>query len=80
MEHGAARGLARRRAGALPVVSIAYLIAHKLHASTDHTDPERANDRYRDLIDLILVNRFVDDEDRAGVRTSLKFCTCHNRS
>jgi len=29
----------------------------ELHACTDHTDLERPNDRYRDLIDLILVDR-----------------------
>lgn len=54
--------------GELPLVTIAYLIAQKLHACTDHTNPERPNDRYRDLIDLILVDRLVRVEDRAGVR------------
>jgi hypothetical protein len=54
--------------GELPLVTIAYLIAQKLHACTDHTDPERPNDRYRDLIDLILVDRLLRDKDRAGVR------------
>jgi hypothetical protein len=54
--------------GELPLVTIAYLIAQKLHACTDHTYPERPNDRYRDLIDLILVDRLMHDEDRAGVR------------
>ncbi len=54
--------------GELPLVTIAYLIAQKLHACTDHADNERSNDRYRDLIDLILVDRLVRDEDRAGVR------------
>ncbi|HEY1688790.1 MAG TPA: nucleotidyl transferase AbiEii/AbiGii toxin family protein [Solirubrobacteraceae bacterium] len=54
--------------GELPLVTIAYLIAQKLHACTDHTDDERSNDRYRDLIDLMLVDRLVRDEDRAGVR------------
>jgi type II secretory pathway pseudopilin PulG len=54
--------------GELPLVTIAYLIAQKLHACTDHTDDERSNDRYRDLIDLILVDRLVRDQDRAGVR------------
>jgi type II secretory pathway pseudopilin PulG len=54
--------------GELPLVTIAYLIAQKLHACTDHTDDEGPNDRYRDLIDLILVDRLVHDEDRAGVR------------
>ncbi len=54
--------------GELPLVTIAYLIAQKLHACTDHTDDERSNDRYRDLIDLILVDRLLRDQDRAGVR------------
>jgi type II secretory pathway pseudopilin PulG len=60
--------LGLRSPGELPLVTIAYLIAQKLHACTDHTDPERPNDRYRDLIDLILVDRLVRDEDRVGVR------------
>lgn len=54
--------------GELPIVTISYLIAQKLHACTDHTDPEQPNDRYRDLIDLILVDRLVDEEDRTSVR------------
>jgi hypothetical protein len=54
--------------GGLPLVTIAYLVAQKLHACTDHTDPERPNDRYRDLIDLILIDRLVREKDRAGVR------------
>ena len=60
--------LGLRSPGELPLVTIAYLIAQKLHACTDHTDPERPNDRYRDLIDLVLVNRLVRDEERAAVR------------
>ena len=60
--------LGLRSPGELPLVTIAYLIAQKLHACTDHADPERPNDRYRDLIDLILVDRLVREEDRAGVR------------
>jgi Nucleotidyl transferase AbiEii toxin, Type IV TA system len=54
--------------GELPLVTIAYLIAQKLHACADHTDPARPNDRYRDLIDLILVDRLVPEDDHAGVR------------
>lgn len=60
--------LGLRSPGELPLVTIAYLIAQKLHACTNHADPEHPNDRYRDLIDLILVDRLVRDEDRAGVR------------
>jgi hypothetical protein len=37
--------LGLRSPGELPLVTIAYLIAQKLHACTDHTDPERPNDR-----------------------------------
>jgi hypothetical protein len=32
--------------GKLPLVTIAYLIAQKLHACTDHADPGPPNDRY----------------------------------
>ena len=60
--------LGLRSPGELPLVTIAYLIAQKLHACTDHTDLERPNDRYRDLIDLILVDRLVHTEDDASVR------------
>lgn len=58
--------LGLRSPGELPLVTIAYLIAQKLHACADHTDPERPNDRYRDLIDLILVDRLVHTEDDAS--------------
>lgn len=54
--------------GDLPLVTIAYLVAQKLHACTDHTDPGRPNDRYRDLVDLILVDRLVGEDDRTAVR------------
>jgi type II secretory pathway pseudopilin PulG len=57
--------LGLRSPGELPLVTIAYLIAQKLHACTD---AERPNDRYRDLIDLILVDLLVRDEERAAVR------------
>jgi hypothetical protein len=54
--------------GELPLVTIACLVAQKLHACTDHADPERPNDRYRDLLDLILVDRLVDEDDYARIR------------
>jgi hypothetical protein len=60
--------LGLRSPGELPLVTIAYLIAQKLHACTDNTDPKRPNDRYRDLIDLILVDRLVREKDRVAVR------------
>lgn len=60
--------LGLRSPGEMPLVTIAYLIAQKLHACTDHADPEHPNDRYRDLIDLILVDRLVREEERTGIR------------
>ena len=38
--------------GELPLVTLAYMLAQKLHACTDHSVPERENDRARDLIDI----------------------------
>ena len=43
-------------------------MAQKLHACTDNTDPDRPNDRYHDLIDLILVDRLAREEDQTGVQ------------
>lgn len=59
--------LGLKPAGELPLVTIAYLIAQKLHACTDHFDPERPNDRYRDLIDLILIDRLVTTSEHQTV-------------
>lgn len=47
----------------VPLVTIAYLIAQKLHACTDHSDLDRGNDRFRDLIDLQLIEHALDDQD-----------------
>lgn len=56
---------------ALPVVPIGYLIAQKLHACTDHSDPDRPNDRFRDLLDVQLAWSLVrNDEDRHAVRAT----------
>jgi hypothetical protein len=57
-----------RPSGDLPVVTIAYLIAQKLHACTDHADSEQPNDRYRDLIDLILVDQLTTKNDYLDIR------------
>jgi hypothetical protein len=48
----------------LPMVTAAYLVAQKLHACTDHSDPERRNDRFRDLIDIQLVEQSLEAEDQ----------------
>lgn len=54
--------------GELPLVTLAYMLAQKLHACTDHSVPDRDNDRARDLIDILLVRRLLDEDDLADVR------------
>jgi len=54
--------------GELPLVTLAYMIAQKLHACTDHSLPNRENDRARDLIDILLVRRLLADDELPGVR------------
>lgn len=54
--------------GELPLVTLAYLLAQKLHACTDHSLPNRDNDRARDLIDVLLVRRLLAHEELLGVR------------
>lgn len=54
--------------GELPLVTLAYLLAQKLHACTDHSLPNRDNDRARDLIDILLVRRLLADDELPGVR------------
>lgn len=44
-------------------IALRYQIAQKLHACTDpHTDPHCANDRARDLVDLLLIRDLVAKE------------------
>jgi hypothetical protein len=54
--------------GELPLVTLAYMLAQKLHACTDHSVPERENDRTRDLIDILLVHRLLADDELPDVR------------
>lgn len=54
--------------GELPLVTLAYLIAQKLHACTDHSIAGIENDRARDLIDILLVSRLLADDDFSDVR------------
>jgi hypothetical protein len=54
--------------GEVPLMTLAYLIAQKLHACTDHSNQERPNDRVRDLIDILLAHRPVKDEELIEVR------------
>lgn len=62
----AALGLAS--VGEIPLVTLAYLIAQKLHACTDHSVPDRENDRARDLIDILLVSRLLAEDEMGDVR------------
>lgn len=54
--------------GDLPLVTLAYMLAQKLHACTDHSILERENDRARDLIDILLVHRLLADDELSDVR------------
>jgi hypothetical protein len=51
--------LGLKSVGEVPLVTLAYIIAQKLHACTDHSNPEWTNDRARDLIDILLVSRLL---------------------
>jgi Nucleotidyl transferase AbiEii toxin, Type IV TA system len=44
-----------------------FQIAQKLHACTTRRDDGKDNDRFRDLIDLILLRGLVDDKELAAV-------------
>src|SRR5207249_3115603 len=52
----------------VPCVSVRYQIAQKLHACTEVPTEGRTNDRFRDLVDLILLEEMVQDEDWTAVR------------
>jgi hypothetical protein len=52
----------------LPVVTISYLIAQKLHACTDHSREDYENDRARDLIDLLLVKPLVEEYEYPEIK------------
>jgi len=58
--------------GELPLVTLAYMLAQKLHACTDHSLPNRENDRARDLIDILLVRRLLADDELPGVRRACR--------
>jgi hypothetical protein len=54
--------------GEVPLVTLAYLIAQKLHACTDHANPAWSNDRARDLIDILLVRQLIGKPELVNVR------------
>ena len=54
--------------GEVPLVTLSYMLAQKLHACTDHSVPDRDNDRARDLVDILLVRRLLADDELPTVR------------
>jgi hypothetical protein len=52
----------------VPCVSIRYQVAKKLHACTEVPANVRPNDRFRDLIDLLLLEELVADDELPAVR------------
>ncbi len=54
----------------VPCVSLRYQIAQKLHACTETPADERSNDRFRDLIDLLLLEELIEDGDWGGLRAA----------
>ncbi len=54
----------------VPCVSVRYQIAQKLHACTESPAPGRTNDRFRDLVDLLLLEGLIEDGDWAGLRAA----------
>jgi len=52
----------------VPCVSIRYQIAQKLHACTEVPSDDRENDRFRDLIDHLLLEDLVEEDEWPRVR------------
>ena len=55
--------------GDVPCLPVRYQIAQKLHACTERTT-NRENDRFRDLIDLLLLEELVPDDGWPDVRAA----------
>jgi hypothetical protein len=54
----------------VPCVSVRYQIAQKLHACTESPADGRSNDRFRDLIDLLLLEELIGEDDWGGLRAA----------
>lgn len=52
----------------VPCVSIRYQIAQKIHACTEVPSGAKENDRFRDLIDLLLLEELIEDDEWTAVR------------
>lgn len=62
----------------IPCLSLRYQIAQKLHACSERF-PDKENDRSRDLIDLILLRRLLEDGDLPGVREACVKTFAHRK-
>lgn len=47
--------------GSLPCLSLPYHVAQKIHAMTAPPPDDRRNDRFRDLVDLLLMREWITD-------------------
>jgi hypothetical protein len=54
----------------VPCVSVRYQIGQKLHACTERPETGRSNERFRDLIDLLLLEELIDDDEWPSVRAA----------
>lgn len=54
----------------VPCVSMRYQIAQKLHACTEVPTDGRTNDRFRDLIDLLVLEELLHEQDWAALRAA----------
>lgn len=58
--------------GHIPAVSVRWQLAQKLHACTETPVDGRDNDRFRDVIDIILLRDLIPESDYPRVRAACK--------
>ena len=54
----------------VPCVSVRYQIAQKIHACTEMPAGGKQNDRFRDVIDLLLLEELVEEDEWSAVRSA----------
>jgi hypothetical protein len=54
----------------VPIAGISYMVAQKLHSCTEILPDGIENDRFRDLIDLLLCRALLEAEELPGVRAT----------
>jgi len=57
-------------ASRIPCLAVRFQIAQKFHACTAPATDERPNERFRDVIDLLLLRELVTDADLRAVRSA----------